>query len=56
MLTELATAVFVLGLPMLLLTEEIVRLRAVGVKLERTLPSWQPDRPATAARRTARVV
>jgi hypothetical protein len=40
----------------LLLTEEIVRLRAVSVKLERTLPSRQPGRHATAARRTARAV
>jgi hypothetical protein len=56
MLTELTTAVLVLGLPVLLLIEEIVRLRAVGVKLERTRPSRQPQLPATAARQTARVV
>src|SRR2546430_13912310 len=38
------------------LTEEIVRPRAVRVRLERTLPSRQPARQATAARRTARAV
>jgi hypothetical protein len=56
MLTELATAVLVLGLPVLLLTEELVRLRAVRVRDERTRPSRQPGRAATAARRTARAV
>ncbi len=55
MLTELATAVFILGLPVLLLVEEIARLLPVRAKVERTLPRRKPARATTAARQPARV-
>lgn len=55
MWTELATVVFVLGLPILLLTEEIARLLPVRAKVARTLPSRRPVRETTSHRRAARV-
>ena len=51
MLTELATAVFILGLPVLLLTEEIARLFPGRAKVERTLPARGTRRAATATPR-----
>jgi len=54
MWTELATIVFVLGLPILLLTEEIARLLPVRAKVERTLPSRRPVRATTSNRRAER--
>ena len=52
MLTELAAAVLVLGLPVLLLTEEIARLfPGRAKKVERTLPARGTRRAATATPR-----
>ena len=55
MLTELATAVFIPGLPVLLLVEEIARLLPVRARVEWTLPRRTPARATTAARLPARV-
>jgi hypothetical protein len=51
MLTELATAVLVLGLPVLLLAEEIARLFPSRAKVERTLPARGTRRAAAATQR-----
>ena len=48
MLTELVTTALVLGLPLLLLTEEIARLFPGRAKVERTLPARGTRRVATA--------
>ena len=48
MLTELVTTALVLGLPLLLLTEEIARLFPGRATVERTLPARGTRRPATA--------
>jgi hypothetical protein len=53
MWTELATIVFVLGLPILLLTEEIARLLPVRAKVER-LPSRRSARATASNRRAER--
>lgn len=55
MWTELAAVVFVLGLPILLLTEEIARLLPPRAKVERTLPSRRPVRETASRRRAERV-
>jgi hypothetical protein len=54
MWTELPTIVFVLGLPILLLTEEIARLLPVRAKVERRLPSRRPARATASNRRAER--
>ncbi len=54
MWTGLATVVFVLGLPILLLTEEIARLLPVRAKVKRTLPSRRPARATASNRRAER--
>lgn len=55
MLSELATTALVLGLPVLLLAEELARLIPVRARAERALPA-RPMRQAAAVSQPMRVV